>query len=148
MVQRRRSYRMACASLALAGGLAVASSCDGQIVTAEHQVAAVVRGTVLDEANNGVAGATVTVRAYHDDQCSGTYAHEMFPSALTGSDGSFQARMLVALVEPFNACLVVIAQPPSSTGLGEASVDGVFVDFVSSGAIPDTAVVNGVLSEP
>lgn len=88
---------------------------------------ALVYGTVRTADGAPIAGARIDIDAYLDD-CSGPHWGQTNVPAQSDGDGKYRGSLL-SPAAPFSACVVVLATPPSGSGLITTTNSGSFVQF-------------------
>jgi hypothetical protein len=108
----------------------VAAACGAESINPDENspsAGAVVTGTVTDQLDRPVVGATVTSRVYQDGEFKGQFGMTSGPST-TDSAGRFTRQEVLPFTAAFQGCVLVMADPGAGSVLVPDSVTGL-VEF-------------------
>jgi hypothetical protein len=108
----------------------VAAACGAESINPDENstsAGAVVTGTVTDQLDRAVVGATVTSRVYQDGECKGQFGMTSGPST-TDSSGRFTRQEILPFSAAFQGCVLVLAEPRAGSVLMPDSATGL-VEF-------------------
>ena len=111
---------------------------------------AVIRGTVTQENNVPVAGATVQIYAELRSTCQGTVLpYGELTTTTTDASGNYISRATIGPVSEQTGCVTVRIKAPAGLALDDAISDGVLVKMRADrpGSVPDTARIDVVIKK-